>query len=56
MKKIEYLSCWIENYSRKISKNLEQESIDVYRFLKSEFENSDITKNHIFQFSLRSYY
>ena len=56
MNKIEDISYWIENYSSEIIENLEQESIDVYRFLKTEFENSDVTKNLLFQFVFRSYY
>ncbi|AXT59283.1 hypothetical protein D1816_02605 [Aquimarina sp. AD10] len=56
MNKIEEISYWIENHSSEIIGNLEQESIDVYNFLKTEFENSDILKNHLFQFVFRSFY
>lgn len=54
--KNEKIAAWIENHSSEIVNNLEQESIDVYNFLKEEFEKSDVTKNHLFQFVFRSFY
>ena len=32
------------------------ESLDVYMFLKKEFEKSDVRKNYTFQFVYRSFY
>jgi len=42
--------------SAAIIDNLNQESIDVYNFLKKEFLQSDVTTNYVFQFVYRSYY
>lgn len=56
MQKIKTISNWIENYSEEIIKNIEQESIDVYNFLKKEFNNSNVSNNHLFQFVYRSFY
>lgn len=56
MQKIEVISNWIENYSTEIIGNIEQESIDTYRFLKKEFENTNIKENYLFQFVFRSFY
>ncbi len=56
MKKTKEIANWINRYSNEIIKNIEQESIDVFIFLKSEFLNSDITKNYLFQFVYRSFY
>lgn len=56
MQKINSISNWIENHSTEIIKNIEQESIDVYVFLQNEFSNSNINKNHLFQFVYRSFY
>jgi hypothetical protein len=36
--------------------NLNQESIEVFKFLQSEFHKGDVTKNHLFQFVFRSFY
>ncbi len=36
--------------------NISHESIDVYGFLKSQFENSNVTQNYLFQFVYRSFY
>jgi hypothetical protein len=41
---------------REILANLNQESIDVYKFLQAEFSKGDVTKNHLFQFVYRSFY
>ncbi len=56
MQKINSISNWIENHSTEIITNIEQESIDVYVFLQNEFSNSNINKNHLFQFVYRSFY
>ncbi len=40
MKKIIEICKWIENYNIEVIKNIEQESIDVYNFIKKEFETS----------------
>lgn len=39
-----------------ILNKFDRESIDVYNFLISEFQKSDVTKNYFFQFVFRSYY
>ena len=36
--------------------NIDEESIKVYEFLKTEFSKGDILENHIFQFCFRSFY
>lgn len=42
--------------TNKILNNLDQESIDVYKFIQKEFNKGDILKNHLFQFIFRSFY
>ena len=39
-----------------ILSNLNFESIDVYLFLKNEYEKGNILNNFVFQFVFRSYY
>lgn len=39
-----------------IVENIAQESIDVYRFIATQFEKSDVSKDYIFQFVFRSFY
>lgn len=56
MEKIREISDWIENHSTEIIGNIDQESIDVYHFIKSEFKKSDVNENHLFQFVFRSFY
>jgi len=56
MKKIVTISNWIELHSKEIIGKLEQESIDVYNFLKNEFAKSNVNCNYLFQFVFRSYY
>lgn len=56
MKKIESISIWIENHSTEIIENINQESIDVYNFLKREFKTSNVNENYLFQFVFRSFY
>lgn len=36
--------------------NIEAESLDVYLFLKQEYDRSDIRENRVFQFLFRSFY
>lgn len=45
MKKIREITDWIENNSTEIIENIDQESVDVYNFLKTEFRKSNINKN-----------
>ena len=40
----------------KILSSLNPESLEVYRFLKSEYSKGDIIKNHVFKFTFRSFY
>jgi len=56
MKNIVEISDWIENNSNEIIENIEQESIDVYNYLKTEFLNSNVNENYLFQFIFRSFY
>jgi hypothetical protein len=56
MNKITEISEWIEKHSTEIIKNIDQESVDVYNFLKKEFNESNVNKNYLFQFVFRSFY
>lgn len=56
LKKIKQISNWIEDNLKRIIDNIDQESIDVYNFLKDEFSKSDVNNNHLFQFVFRSFY
>lgn len=56
MKEILEISDWIEIHSTEIIENINQESIDVYNFLKSEFKKSNVSENYLFQFVFRSFY
>jgi hypothetical protein len=47
---------WIENHSTEIIDNISQESIDVYNFLKTEFKNTTVNENYLFQFVFKSFY
>jgi len=47
---------YINTNADQIVDNIDQESIDVYIFLKSEFKKSDVTMNPLFQFVFRSFY
>lgn len=46
----------IENKAQEIIGNISNESIDVYNFLKTQFDNSNVTENYLFQFVYRSFY
>jgi hypothetical protein len=56
MKKTREITEWIENNSTEIIENIEQESVDVYNFLKTEFKKSNVNENYLFQFVFRSFY
>lgn len=56
MKKIREITDWIENNSTEIIENIDQESVDVYNFLKTEFKKSNVNENYLFQFVFRSFY
>lgn len=56
MRKTEEIINLIDNNAQTIIDNISHESIDVYNFLKIQFNNSDITKNYLFQFVYRSFY
>lgn len=53
---MKYLIEFIENNSTKIIENIDFESVEVYNFLKSQFEISNVTENYLFQFVFRSFY
>lgn len=56
MKKIREITDWIEKNSTEIIENIDQESVDVYNFLRTEFEKSNVNENYLFQFVFRSFY
>ena len=56
MRPINEIAEWINKYSNKIIENIEQESVDVFNFLKTEYSKSDVTKNYLFQFVFRSFF
>ncbi|WP_300024695.1 hypothetical protein [uncultured Maribacter sp.] len=56
MNKITEISVWIEKHSMEIIKKIDQESVDVYNFLKREFKESNVNENYLFQFVFRSFY
>ena len=47
---------FIESKCVAIIKNIDQESIDVYKFLQTQFRSSDVSKNYLFQFVYRNFY
>ena len=49
---IEYLS----KNAERIVGNIDQESVDVYLFLKDQFNSSNVSENYLFQFVYRSFY
>jgi len=46
----------IDNNAQAIVDNISNESIDVYNFLKTQFDNTNVTENYLFQFVYRSFY
>jgi hypothetical protein len=56
MKRIREITDWIEKNSTEIIENIDQESVDVYNFLRTEFEKSNVNENYLFQFVFRSFY
>lgn len=46
----------VNQYSDEIVKNLKEESIEVYCFLKEQFEKTNVIDNKLFQFVFRSFY
>ena len=56
MNKIAEITEWIEKHSTEIIENIDQESVDVYNFLKKEFNESNVNENYLFQFVFRSFY
>lgn len=56
MNKITEITEWIENHSTEIIENIDQESVDVYNFLKKKFNESNVNENYLFQFVFRSFY
>ena len=56
MKDLETIIEFIESNSTEIVENIETESIEVYSFLKEQFEKSNVTGNYLFQFVYRNFY
>ena len=46
----------INNHTQAIIDNISYESIEVYNFLRKEYEKKNITDNYLFQFVYRSFY
>ena len=46
----------IDNNTQAIIGNISNESIDVYNFLKAQFDSSNVIENYLFQFVYRSFY
>ena len=46
----------INSNSQDIVDNISRESIDVYNFIKSQFDENNIIENYLFQFIYRSFY
>ena len=44
------------SHHKEILKNINQESVDVYLWLKNEYKKGNIKDNTVFQFVFRSYY
>lgn len=47
---------YINLNASRIVRNIDQESIDVYLFLREQFNNSNVSQNPLFQFVYRSFY
>ena len=47
---------WIDDNSKSIIANIDQESIDVYNFIKDEYSATNVVDNLLFQFVFRSFY
>ncbi len=56
MNKITEITEWIEMHSTEIIENIDRESVDVYNFLKKEFNKSNVNTNYLFQFVFKSFY
>ena len=50
------MKLWIILKQIDVIDNIDNESIDVYKFLQSEFNKCDVTTNYLFQFVYRSFY
>ena len=55
-KKIDEIIGLIDNNSQAIVGNISRESIDVYNFLKTQFDVTNVIENYLFQFVYRSFY
>jgi hypothetical protein len=55
-REIEDITSLINNNSDAILFNISIESIEVYSFLKREYNDSNIIGNHLFQFVFRNFY
>lgn len=56
MEKLNIICENVNRNSEQIIQNLQQENIDVYKFVQREFKKGNISKNTIFQFAFRSFY
>src|ERR1035437_8173798 len=46
----------VNHNSERIVRNLQKESIDVYKFIQHEFKKEPVSQNTLFQFAFRSFY
>ncbi|MFV9482324.1 hypothetical protein ACNI3T_00725 [Christiangramia sp. ASW11-125] len=56
MEQTKKISDWINKNKLEIIQNIDYESVEVFKFLTNEFNNSDVSENSLFQFVYRSYY
>jgi hypothetical protein len=56
MEQTKKISDWINENKLDIIQNIDYESVEVFKFLTREFNNSDVSENFLFQFVYRSYY
>lgn len=56
MNNFDHITNFIEDNTSRIIQNIGEESIDVYLFLKNQFESGNIQENFLFQFVYRSFY
>ena len=56
MKTTEEIINLINNNAQAIVNNISHESIDVYNFLRTQFDITNVAENYLFQFVYRSFY
>ena len=56
MKDFKEIISIIKDKDEQIIKNFNRESVEVYVFLKNQFDNTRVSNNYLFQFVFRSFY